>query len=84
MDSNELHPGDIVKSLDFPGNSDHYIIARVLDVDCGLVSAICLVQVSDGLSVPASGFEKFSFPAQGEHFMDDKFPGRITLIAKGS
>lgn len=73
--------GDIVKSLDFPGMSEHYMIGEVVSVSMMDQSIRCKV-----LKTVVSGVTKkskadfFVTPFVGNHFLDEQFPGRLTLI----
>ena len=76
-----LCPGHIVKALDFPGNPDHYIIARILNVEYGMVTAAAIKRVVEGKEVFILRDEIFRFPVQGEHFMDGHFQdNRVTIL----
>ena len=78
----EARVGDIVKSLDFPGNPDHYMVGEVFAVINDILFCNTLRVVRDGLS----SYEalcmnrEFRAPVDGAHFMDQSFPGRITLV----
>jgi hypothetical protein len=75
-----LCSGHIVKALDFPGNPDHYIVARVLTIEHSMVTAAAIKRVVEGSEVSIPRNQIFKFPEQDEHFMDAHFPGRITIL----
>lgn len=76
----QLCSGHVVKALDFPGNPDHYIVARVLTIEHGIVTAAGVKRVCEGSEVSIPRNQIFKFPEQGEHFMDSHFPGRVTIL----
>lgn len=76
----QLCSGHVVKALDFPGNPDHYIVARVLTIEHGMVTAAAIKRVCEGSEVAIPHNQIFKFPEQGEHFMDGHFPGRVTIL----
>lgn len=76
----QLCSGHIVKALDFPGNPDHYIVARVLTIEHGMVTAAAIKRVVEGQEVGVPRNQIFKFPEQGEHFMDVHFPGRVSIL----
>ena len=78
----EVKVGDVIKSLDFPGNQDHYMIGEVLAVINDMIFCNTKRVVRDGrVSYEALCMNRaFQAPVEGTHFMDKKFPGRITLV----
>lgn len=76
----QLCAGQFVMALDFPGNPDHYIVARVLTIEYGMVTAAAKLRVVEGEEVPIPRNQIFRFPEQGEHFMDAHYPGRVTIL----
>jgi hypothetical protein len=76
----QLCSGHIVKALDFPGNPDHYIVARVLTIQYGIVTAAAVKRVVEGQEIKIPRNQIFKFPEQGEHFMDSIATGRVTIL----
>lgn len=76
----QLCSGHIVKALDFPGNEEHYIVARVLSIQYGIVTASAIKRVVEGEEIEIPKYQIFRFPEQGEHFMDSIAPGRVTIL----
>lgn len=76
----QLCSGHVVKALDFPGNSEHYIVAHVLSVEYGIVTAAAIKRVVEGEEIKIPRHQIFKFPEQDEHFMDAHFPGRVTIL----
>jgi hypothetical protein len=76
----QLCSGHVVKALDFPGNPDHYIVARVLTIQYGIVTAAAVKRVVEGQEITIPRNQIFKFPEQGEHFMDGHFPDKRVII----
>lgn len=78
----EVKVGDIIKSLDFPGNQDHYMVGEVAAVIDDMIFCNTLRVVRDGrTSYEALCMNReFRAPVNGAHFMDKHFPGRISLV----
>ena len=79
----QVQVGDVIKSLDFPGNDSCYMIGKVVAIfDNGQVlNCKAIVKVWEGKAEIVSNVYDFAVPIEGAHFMDEKFPGRITVIA---
>lgn len=73
--------GDVVKSLDFPGTNDCYMIGKVVAIFDDMYNCKAIVQVWEGKAEIVSNVYDFAVPCEGHHFLDEKFPGRITVIA---
>ncbi len=73
----ELQIGTIVKSYDFPGITDCYIIGRVVNIEEDMLSCEVIKQVSCGKE--KVGHKTFRTPMQGAMMMDDKFE-RVVVI----
>lgn len=71
--------GDVIRSLDFPGCFDCYMIGLVVDVDQETISCRGISRVWEGRSERFD--EKFTTVQPGAHFMDRNFPGRIEIVA---
>jgi hypothetical protein len=80
--SNEMKVGDIVKSLDFVGIDNCYMIGKVVGIqNDGLFRAQFIKRVWEGREDRKFKTDYFTAPVQGNHFMDrDEFP-RIVVIA---
>ena len=76
--SNQVNVGEIIKSFDFPGRTDCYIVGSVETVKNGLIVANVIRAVSEG---KAYNFPdtKFSTYEQGQGLFDDKFT-RVVVI----
>lgn len=75
--------GDVIKSLDFPGNNTCYMIGKVIALAYGgeVLRCKAISKVWEGKAEIVSNVYDFEVPAEGMNFMDDRFPGRITIIA---
>jgi hypothetical protein len=63
--------GDVVKSLDFVGVSDCYLVGFVTDIlSDGTFRANTIKRVFEGRALPRSS-EWFVAPLPGNHFFDD-------------
>lgn len=74
--------GSIIKSFDFPGNLNCYMVGTVTKVEGDFITCDTIRQVFDGKAQPIEEFNKeFRTVAQGKNFMDDmsKFE-RIVVI----
>jgi hypothetical protein len=74
--------GDIIKSLDFPHTTEHYMIGRVIKVTEGAYYCDTIKQVSAGKEDELCEINsKFSTAKMGEHWMEDMFTApRITVL----
>lgn len=75
--------GDIVKCLDFPGNELHYMVGEAYMITADMIYCNTLKVVRDSVqSYEALVMHReFRAPKQGEHFLDEKFPGRVSVIS---
>lgn len=74
--------GSIVKALDFPGTSDHYMVGKVVSIsemDSTILCEVIKVVVS-GQVRKAKTPDFFVTPLQGFHFLDASFPGRLSIL----
>jgi hypothetical protein len=74
----QVKTGDIIRSLDFPGMPQHYMIGVVTKIENGLIHCNGISRVLDSKAEKFTG--DFQTPVQGNHFMDAQFPGRITVL----
>jgi len=76
-----MQVGDIVKSLDFVGIDDCYMVGKVVAVQFdGQFRAKFIKRVWQGSEDQKFKTDFFSAPMQGEHFMDRaEFP-RVVVI----
>lgn len=70
--------GDVIRSLDFPGIMDYYMIGIVTEVNGDLIKVKGISRVTKG--VAEACFEKFETVQNGAHFMDKHFQDRITVL----
>lgn len=71
--------GDLIRSLDFPGVDEHYMIGVVVEVEGDFIKCHATRQVVNGIvKVPEDKY--FTTVQNGCHFMDNRFPGRITIL----
>ena len=75
---NAVKIGDVIKALDFPGRADCYMVGKVIEVSDEMIRCAGISRVWAGV---AEAGQDFQTVAQGEHFMDEAFPGRVTVIA---
>ena len=74
--------GDIVKSLDFNGIEDCYMVGQVVAVqNDGVFRAKFIKRVWQGLVDNKFKTDYFSAPLQGEQFMDRDDSPRVVVIA---
>ena len=80
---NEMKVGDIVKSLDFVGIDNCYYVGKVISISKmdGTFRAEFIKRVFEGVEDRKFKTDTFVAPLQGNHFMDDLAPGRVTVIA---
>jgi len=80
--SNEMKVGDIVKSLDFVGIDNCYMIGKVVGIqNDGLFRAQFIKRVWEGVEDRKFKTDYFTAPVQGNHFMDRDDQPRIVVIA---
>ena len=73
--------GDIVKSLDFPGSHNCYMIGKVTGVHYdGTFRAKFIKRVWLGNEDRKCKIDYFSAPAQGNHFLDNETDLRVIVI----
>lgn len=79
----EVKVGDVIKSLDFAGKESCYMIGKVIAIleDGELLNCKAIARVWDGVAKIVDNTADFSTYIEGDHFMDARFPGRITVIA---
>ena len=70
--------GDLIRSLDFPGISEHYMIGMVTEINGDILTVRGITKVVNTKSERYEG--EFTTPQNGAHFMDNRFPGRIVVI----
>lgn len=71
----------IIKSLDFPGNQDNYMIGRVEKIEHGRIHCKTLKMVVQGETrEPATGQLEFSTDEMGEGMLDHVWTDRIQVI----
>ena len=77
-----MQVGTVVKSLDFPGMPDTYLVGRVVSHSAMDQTIRCKVlsTVRNGVKV-RSRAHFFVTLLPGLHFLDAEFPGRLTIIA---
>ena len=77
-----MQVGSIIKSLDFPGMDQHYMIGRVVSMSKMDSTIRCKVLkvVRDGAIVKTPRVNFFVTPIFGNHFLDASFPGRLTIL----
>ncbi len=72
--------GNIIKSFDFPGNLNCYMVGTVTKVEGDFISCNTIKQVFDGKALQLEEFNKtFRVVKQGCNFMDEKFQ-RVVLV----
>lgn len=69
----------VIKSLDFPGNEDYYLVGTVVEFIEDMIKVKGFTKTIGDRIVDTD--EYYMVPAPGVHFLDEKFPGRITVIA---
>ena len=75
----QVQVGDVIRSLDFPGNFECYMIGLVVEVSNETVRCRGISRVWEGQSERMDGY--FTTVQPGAHFMDRKFSGRIEIVA---
>jgi hypothetical protein len=81
--TNTIKVGDVIKSLDFPGNESCYMIGKVVAIaEIGdLYNCKAIIRVWEDKARVVTSADDFTTQAQGLHWMDKQYPGRVTLIA---
>jgi hypothetical protein len=79
---NEVKVGDIVKSFDFPGNEECFMVGKVVSVSKQFSDfrAEFIKRVWMGELDKSFKTDFFTAPVQGSYYMDDKFQ-RIVVVA---
>ena len=77
-----MQVGDIVKSLDFNGIDDCYMVGKVVGVfeTDGTFRAQFIKRVWQGAEDQKFKTDYFTAPVQGEHFMDSDDSPRVIVI----
>lgn len=70
--------GTVIKSYDFPGRTDCYIIGSVVDTSKGLITAKVIRAISEGKLYQFPDSEFTTLP-QGEGLFDDKW-NRVEIV----
>jgi len=78
-----MQVGDIVKSLDFVGIDNCYMIGKVISVSKmdGTFRAQLIKRVFDGVESKKFKSDTFVAPLQGNHFMDRDDQPRVIVVA---
>ena len=72
--------GTLIKSFDFPGNLNCYMIGMITEIDGDFISCDTIKQVFDGKALELDDFNKtFRTVKQGCSFMDNKFQRVVVL-----
>lgn len=75
-----MQVGSIIKSYDFPGNLNCYMVGTVTEIDGDFISCDTIKQVFDGKALKLDDFNKtFRTVKQGCSFMDEKFK-RVVVV----
>ena len=75
-----MQVGTLIKSFDFPGNLNCYMIGTVTKVVGDFITCVTIRQVFDGKALPLEEFNKeFSTVMQGSGMFDNKFERVIIL-----
>lgn len=74
--------GSIIKSLDFPGIPQHYMVGKVVSISKMDSTIRCevLKVVENGKIKKTRIPDFFVTPLPDFHFLDASFPGRLTLL----
>ena len=76
-----MQVGDIVKSLDFNGINNCYMVGQVVDVQGdGLFRARFIKRIWEGVEDKTFTTDFFTAPVQGEQFMDRADAPRVLVI----
>jgi hypothetical protein len=69
-----MQVGTIIKSFDFPGNLNCYIVGTITNIEGDFITCTTIKQVFDGKALPMEEFNQtFRTVKQGCAFMDEKF-----------
>lgn len=79
----EVKVGDVIKSLDFAGTYDCYMIGKVIATlySGEVYRCKAIAKVWEGKAAVVSDVYDFEVPAEGLQMLDERFPGRITVLA---
>jgi hypothetical protein len=79
----QVRVGDVIKSLDFPGNDTCYMIGKVIAIlhNGDTYNCKAIAKVWEGKAEIVTNVHDFAVPREGLNFMDESRPGRITVIA---
>lgn len=73
--------GDIIKSLDFNGIDDCYMVGKVVAIQAdGLFRAKFIKRIWQGAEDRKFKTDYFTAPVQGEQFMDNPMMPRVIVI----
>jgi hypothetical protein len=74
--------GDLIKSLDFAGNTDHYMIGKVTQLEGDFIycDTIKIVRGGKSTDIANGATPWFKTAQEGTMFMDESFPGRVAVI----
>jgi hypothetical protein len=76
-----MQVGDIVKSLDFIGNGECYMVGKVVAIDDdGWFRAKCIKRVWLGAEDRSFKNEFFVAPLQGQFFLDHPESPRVIVV----
>lgn len=70
--------GNIIKSFDFPGNVDNYMIGKVIAIYDDVLHCECISQVIEGV-ISEINSPVYNTPMQGSCILDDKFERVVVL-----
>jgi hypothetical protein len=77
-----MRVGDIIKSLDFNGIDNCYMIGNVVAVQFdGAFRARFIKRVWEGVEDPKFKTDYFTAPQQGQHMFDNDAMPRVSVIA---
>lgn len=71
--------GSVVKSLDFAGNPDNYVLGVVFEIGEETFRMRGFERV--WATRASEDSREYIIPLEGQHFMDANFPGRVKVIA---
>ena len=75
-----MNIGTIIKSFDFPGNLNCYMVGTVIKVEGDFITCDTIKQVFDGKALPNEQFNKeFRTVAQGSGMFDATFQRIVEL-----
>ena len=78
----QIQIGDVVKSMDFPGVDDCYMVGRVVSFSRmdGTFRAEFMSRVWQGVVDRKFKTDYFVAPVPGNFMFDEKYPNRITVV----